>query len=295
MRYIVGLIAGLALAGSVTVAALATAPPVDIAAPLRATPSQGDDAQFDRLFSSWQELEDRTVEPLIATRYQSHVVGLTQSQQDRLNEVGRIVAISPLCQRLGMTVDPELSTKASVALRVEAASWSINEAVVNQLNREAISRQSRILQTDLNTVVQSLETDDHLRSVKNVLLSYGRICVAATTDAVFSSLIVQPTGYSLNKAATDAVDGMLEAGGLASWQTPQIKARGNLMLLAGACRSKIGAARSDELLKEFGRAEDPRVRQYYTKSFDSGLTDPSLLSTLAACNKAIASFRLGAK
>lgn len=66
---------------------------------------------------------------------------------------------------------------------------------------------------------------------------------------------------------------MLELGGLASWQTPRIQARGDLMMLAGTCRSKIGAARSDALVQEFGQSDDPRVRDYYSKSFDEGLAD----------------------
>lgn len=84
---------------------------------------------------------------------------------------------------------------------------------------------------------------------------------------------------------------MLEAGGLASWQTPEIQARGDLMMLAGICRSKIGPARSDALVKEFGQSDDPRVRNYYTKSFDEGLDDPTVIETLAGCNKAITPYR----
>lgn len=221
--------------------------------------------------------------------------GITQEQQDRLNEVGKFVVISPLCQRLGMTVDPEIATKAEAALQAETASWKSEVAVVERLKGEAISRQGRILKTDLDAVVRAATTDAQLRKVSDVLGGYGQTCVAAAADSIFSSLIVLPKGYDVHAAATDAADKMLEAGGLASWQTPQIQARGDLMMLAGACRSKIGSTRSDALVKEFSNSDDARVREYYFKSFDTGLGDPSILSSVAACDKAISSLRSKAK
>lgn len=67
------------------------------------------------------------------------------------------------------------------------------------------------------------------------------------------------------------------------------------MMLAGTCRSKIGPSRSDALVKEFGQSNDPRVRDYYSRSFDEGLADPSIIETLAGCNRAIAGFRAKAR
>lgn len=81
---------------------------------------------------------------------------------------------------------------------------------------------------------------------------------------------------------------MLEAGGLASWQTPDIQARGDMMMLAGVCRAQIGATRSDALVRQYGQTDDARVRGYYRGSFDSGLADTELTFTLAQCNRAIA-------
>lgn len=215
----------------------------------------------------------------------------TQTQQDRLNQVGRFVVTAPMCEKLGMKLDPDFPTKAEAALKVETASWSVEPATVERLKGEAVARQGRILGTDLQAAADGAKSDAQLRAVKGILLGYGRTCLAATTDPIFSSLIVSPPGYDLDKATTETADSMLEAGGLASWQTRQIQARGDLMMLAGTCRSKIGPARSDALVKEFGQSKDPRVRNYYTKSFDEGLADPTMIETLAGCNKAITSYR----
>jgi hypothetical protein len=196
-----------------------------------------------------------------------------------------------MCERLGMRVSPDLATKAESAIDAETASWNVDRATVDRLKNEAVSRQLAILKTDLETASNGAKTTAQLQGLRQILLGYGHTCIAAAADPIFSALIVSPPGYDLEKAATDASDAMLEAGGLASWQTPQIQAHGDLMMVAGTCRSKIGAARSDALVKEFGQSDDPRVRDYYSKSFDEGLSDPAIISTLAGCNRAITAYR----
>lgn len=219
----------------------------------------------------------------------------TQAQQDRLDQVGRYVVTAPMCGKLGMTLDPDLPNKAVTAVKLETKSWQLDPATIERLAAEAANRQTKIFGTDLDAAADNAKTDAQLRAVKGILLGYGHTCVAAAADPIFSSLIVAPPGYDLDKAATEAADSMLEGGGLASWQTPQIQARGDLMMLAGTCRSKIGAARSDALVKEFGKSDDPRVRNYYSRSFDEGLADPTTISTLAGCNRAITGFRAKAR
>ena len=113
----------------------------------------------------------------------------------------------------------------------------------------------------------------------------------AIRDPIFSQVITAPAGYDLNNAVTAFSDSMLEAGGLASWQTPAIQARGDMMMLAGTCRAQIGAARSDALVSQFGQTDDARVRGYYRRSFDEGLADTELNFTLAQCNRAITNQR----
>jgi hypothetical protein len=215
----------------------------------------------------------------------------TQAQQNRLDLVAKFIVTAPMCERLGMTLDSALPTKAAAAFETETAAWKIDTSTLNRLAGEAISRQGNILKTDLNAVSEGAKTDAQLRDVRSVLLEYGKTCVAATNDSIFSTLIVSPDGYDLEAEATKAADKMLEGGGLASWQTPSIQARGDLMMIAGACRSKIGAARSDALVTEFGQSDEARERDYYNKTFDDGLADPDLISTLAGCNRAIATTR----
>lgn len=215
------------------------------------------------------------------------VAAQTQVQQDRLDRVSQFLVTAPMCRRLGMTVDPDLPVKAEKAVETETGSWSVDQATVRGLMTEALSRQGAILRTDLEAAAGAAKTDAQLRGVRTILLGYGRTCLAATADPIFSPLIKLPPGYNLETAVTAASDAMLEGGGLASWQTPRIQARGDLMMAAGTCRGKIGAARSDALVAEFGQSDDPRVRGYYRKAFDEGLADPSIIETLAGCHRAL--------
>jgi hypothetical protein len=233
----------------------------------------------------------RIISFLIALGLSLPAMAQTQAQQDRLNRVGQFVVTAPMCERLGMKLDPDLPVKAEAALNAETAAWAVAPATVARLKGEAINRQSRMLATDLQSAADGAKTDAQLRDLKHTLLGYGRTCMEASGEPIFSSLIVPPPGFNLETAATELTDSMLEVGGLASWQTPQIQARGDLMMLAGTCRSKIGALRSDALVRQYGQSDDPRVRDYYSKSFDEGLSDPSTIGTLAGCNRAIAAYR----
>ena len=211
----------------------------------------------------------------------------TQQQQDRLNQVAQYLVTAPLCGHIGMNLDQNLPAKVETAFNEETSSWDIPPEKTKQLVNEALSRQGKILSADLKTAADAAKTATQLQSLSKILIMYGRTCVAASNDTIFSKLITLPKGYNLEAAAIAKADEMLEPGGLASWQTPRIQALGDLMTLAGACRSKIGAARSDALVRQFGRSDIARERNYYSKSFDMGLANPTMLPTLAACNRAI--------
>jgi hypothetical protein len=215
----------------------------------------------------------------------------TQVQQDRLDTLARYTVTAPVCQKLGMTVDENAGDKFAAALKVETAGWSLDPAAVERLMSAAFERQGRILAIDLDAAAAHAKTAAELRRVREILLAYGKTCLAAAADPIFSRFVVRPAGFDLDRAATDLSDSMLESGGLASWQTPAIQAHGDLMMVAGACRSKIGAARSDALVRAFGTSDDPRVRAYYTRSFDDGLNDTELNFTLPQCERAIARLR----
>jgi hypothetical protein len=218
-------------------------------------------------------------------------IAQSQAQQDRIDRVAQSVATAPFCQRLGMAVDPEIGAKVAVAFRAETASWQVAPAFIEALQAAALRRQRAMLQVDLETTSGNAKTAEQLRGIGTILMGYGSTCIEATRDPIFSQVITAPPGYDLTKAVTSFSDSLLEGGGLARWQTPAIQARGDMLMLAGTCRARIGAARSDALVSQFGQSEDARVRGYYRQAFDLGLADTELKFTLAQCNRAITNQR----
>lgn len=214
-------------------------------------------------------------------------VAQSQVQQDRIDRVSQFVVTAPMCRRLGMTVDSEIGTKVEAAFRAETATWQVASATVDALIVASLRRQNAMLRVDLDTASSNARTGEQLRGLSAIVMGYGRTCMEAISDPIFSQVITAPSGYDLSNAVTAFTDSMLEDGGLASWQTPVIQARGDMMMIAGACRAQIGAARSDALVSQFGQTDDARVRGYYRQAFDLGLGDTELNFTLAQCNRAI--------
>jgi hypothetical protein len=215
----------------------------------------------------------------------------SQAQQDRIDEVSRFVVTAPICGKLGLTVDPALPDKVVDAFKTETSAWSIAPKEVERQQLASIKRQSNVLKVDLETASAHAKTDAQLRQIGSILRGYGRICLNATRDPIFSQVITAPSGFDLDRAVTSTADSMLEAGGLASWQTPEIQSRGDMMMVAGACRKRTGKARSDALVAEFGKSESPRIRDYYLKGFDDALNDPELDFDVAQCNRLVTRYR----
>lgn len=212
----------------------------------------------------------------------------TPAQFERLNRVAQFLVTSPICERLGMTLDADLATKAAGALKAESETWRIDAKQFDQLASEAIRRQSAVFGIDLVSTSKGAKSEAQLRDVRKIFVAYGRTCMAANADPIFAPLIKLPSGFDLDKAATEAADILLEGGGLASWQTPLVQARGDLMMAAGTCRRHIGAARSDKIFRTYSSTADPRERAYYVQSFDDGLADKELDFDAAQCERLIA-------
>lgn len=140
----------------------------------------------------------------------------SQAQQNWIDKVSRFVVTAPICGKLGVTVDPALPDKVEGAFKTQTSAWSIAPAGIERLKLASIQRQSNVLKVDLETASANAKTDVQLRQIGSILRSYGRTCLVATQDPIFSQGITAPSGFDLGRAATYMADGMLEAGGLAS-------------------------------------------------------------------------------
>jgi hypothetical protein len=210
----------------------------------------------------------------------------TQAQQDRLEQIGRYAVTSAVCEQLGMTMMPDAGKYVASQLDRETASWGLSKSTVDRLASQALDRESAIFQTDLAAAGQA-KTEAQLRGVRPIMARYARMCVTIARDPIFAQVVTAPPGYDPEKAATDWSDAVLAAGGLATWQTPAIRARGDLMMMIGSCRSMMDPTRSDALKAEVGRSDDPRTREYYLASFDRGMEGGRIVHSRADCIRVI--------
>ena len=177
--------------------------------------------------------------------------GQSAEQFDRLNTLAHHGMVMAWCDKLGMKLAPNWDSQIERGINAEVRTWGLAPDTAKKLIGEAVTRQSRLNKIDLDAITeQKTKTEAGLRSVRSVFLKYGAQCLEAARDPLFSGVIKVPAGFDLDAAATQAADSLLVDGGLASWQTPAIQARGDLMMAAGTCRAHIGAARSDAIFKK---------------------------------------------
>lgn len=218
----------------------------------------------------------------------------TAEQFDRLNTLTHYGMVMGWCDKLGMKLAPDWDRQIESGINAEVKTWGLPPDAASQLISEAVARQLRLNKIDLDALAeQKTKTEAGLRSIRSVFLKYGAQCLEAAREPLFSAVFSVPAGFDLNAAATEAADSVLADGGLASWQTPAVQARGDLMMAAGTCRAHIGAARSDAIFKKYSHAADARERAYYVRSFDEGLSDTSFDFDAAQCERLIK--RLAAK
>lgn len=211
----------------------------------------------------------------------------TQAQVDRANQIAKYGMRLAVCKKLGMTLAPDAIERMTELAAKEVATWGLPSDGGEKLIGQAARRHGQMFSVDLDAAAAKANNEIELRRLSTVLADLGRDCPAMLGDPIFARILSAPAEFNLTSAARDAADAILADGGLASWQTPSIQARGDLMMLAGTCRAEIGAARSDAIVSKYSRSDDSRERGYYLRSFDAGLDDTELQFSKAQCDRAI--------
>lgn len=209
----------------------------------------------------------------------------TTEQFDRLETLARYTITASVCVTLGMKIVPNAGEKIEADMRAHLTSWGMQPQAYEQASKAAANRQLRIFKIDNDATLAKAQSEKELRNFRSFFMRHGPTCIRAATDPLFGKILAAPSGFNLETAATEAADKLLAGGGLASWQTPLIQARGDLMMAAGACRRHIGPARSDAVFDTYARATDARERDHYIKSYDEGLADTELNLDAKQCER----------
>lgn len=218
--------------------------------------------------------------------------GQTPAQFQRVDQLAQYTVESVACADLGFTLKgDEKAVQQAAEAELVAAGAPVQ--ATKGLYEEAVARRLQTFGKDLKASEDAaFRSKSPGSALQQVFVERGEFCSRAAGDPLFSQFLQAPAPFDAKRAALELADQLLESGGLASWQTPQIQARGNVVLVAGACRRQIGSARSDAIFAEYTRTADPRTRSFYSTSFQQGLTDPDYADLDAAqCERAIRSLK----
>lgn len=214
----------------------------------------------------------------------------------RIEEIARYSASLPACQKVGFQLGPgwmdELPNKAvseveGLGMSKEEADRQLAEAM--RIRRSVFDSKSSALLSGPGSSGPNFGSN-----VLAWLKDQSKDCVVIARDPLFAPYVRAPVSFDPAKSARTATDELIAPGGLASWQTAQIRARGDVVMAAAACRHQIGAARSDALFKQWATTTVERERAYYKTAYNLGLSSDDLQElTAAQCERAIT--RLGRK
>lgn len=237
----------------------------------------------------WRQLISGLGIAILAMAFPATAHAQTQEQSDSLERWARYNVNLPTCEELGIGVPVNAGTTAGIvnlAMTKEAESWGLTYVDASPLVLAAMHRQGRIYNDEWGEYLREPKITDEV--MRKAYIKYGQECIDAANDIFFGQFAKLPDGFNLETYVTATLDKRSANDGFASWQTPRIVARGDLMTFAGACRSHIGAAQSDALRTAYGRSDDPRERRYYDWSFDDGMTNPDWQDFSAKqCSRAI--------
>lgn len=209
-----------------------------------------------------------------------------KEQQELIDRLALLSFASPMCEQMGFEVAKDIDEKApAIALKRLVAS-GMNEQEVAAAITRAVDLIEKSWDADQDALMGSLKSSEDFRRLKDFYYHKGLTCFQLANDPLFRSVIAKPASLDLAKAATEMADAALWQGGLASWQTPAIRARGDLLYAIGACRKFIGAE-ADELLKLYNVASTEQQRKYNLYSYEAGLDNGSMFSDIAQCRRAI--------
>lgn len=188
----------------------------------------------------------------------------------RLNEIGRHIGRVTVCNEFGFKVHTdrvEAVANQTIAFGVRAGfSEDLSGTYVQNAMRQAIQQ----AQQDL-AAMSAVSQKDEVRFVDSIHTQARRIvtaCRAAAHDPMTSAIVEDPSS-SDEVLVRKFSDEVLMPTGLASWQTPYIRAGADMVQAVAACGNHLTRAQSDAYVAElyapnrFSVAVEDRARAYF--------------------------------
>jgi len=231
---------------------------------------------------NWKTLA--TAAALGALSAASAVAQVQQDPVTRLNQLGRYAGLVAVCEKMGFQTQGDLNrygeTAANIGLK---AGFSEDRSYTYVMNAQKAAQAA--WQRDMQTIVDQEQDDDgkFATSIRNQVRDWVASCREIASDPIGRSLVTDST--SSNETLTRiAADKFLEPAGWASWQTPYIRAYGELAYGVGLCSAHLTNAQTDAYMAEFYKpatfapAVAGKARTFIAQQLDDGRSNAAQMN-----------------
>jgi hypothetical protein len=227
--------------------------------------------------SSWKVLAvAAAIGALGATSAQAAV---EQDPAARLNQLGSYSGLMPVCEKMGFQTQGDLRRYSEDAAGIGLKAGFSNDLSYTYVMNAQKSAQA-VWQQEMQTMVDQEQDDDgkFAVNIRRQVLAWVSSCREIAADPIGRSLVAN-SASSNEVLAQRAADTFLEPAGWGSWQTPYIRAYGELAYAVGLCSARLTSAESDSYMadfykpKTFAPAVAGKARIFIAKQLDDGRTN----------------------
>lgn len=191
----------------------------------------------------------------------------------RVDEVGSYLMATTVCSEIGWTLSDGATEQIATRVYAEQAEAGVDQATVDLWSGEILRRHSDILRTEMTRAAASFRDQGELTALADFFAGADRRCDAFASDPISVGLISSDGSAARALARQAKIDSWVEVGGLASWQTPALTAKGDLLMALGACSTVLPTARRDAMLTRHLPPAESRDRAsvYLTGQYLEGI------------------------
>jgi len=214
----------------------------------------------------------------------------------RLNELGGFVSEAVFCKKMGYEATGDFD-RYDTAVKAEGGRYGIGSEVSSSYALAAMNARTETLKAEFESATGGLsaEEDADVQAAVPKLTAFtserAQRCHRIAADPVGSILVPKPE-HEAETYSRQYADSLLVLVGHASWQTPFIRAGGDVAEAVGICEAHLTRAQAEGYLVElnkpnrFSLAVEDKAREFFDSRRQQGrdlASDTALDAT--QCNR----------
>lgn len=197
---------------------------------------------------------------ILAAFIQATVLPEHAAAYSRIDTLAAYAGDAALCSKLGYAVSDDFTPVLAERSLAEMQAEGVSEETATVWVNEALQRTLKARKAEMDSYTSSLDDEAEIASsVRAMYASLQAKCATIAADPISFGIITAGTPDELLTAKTAMEDQLLADVGAASWQTPAIWARGELLIGLGVCKNVMPRSEHDSLLAEHLPASSDRT------------------------------------